>query len=155
MYMYRQNERGLTRRTRDLLIMAICALFVLNCVQYFMSRTSSERDSVIREMFIARVRSELDSARTNAAQISRMGSTNTYRLQAITRQHLYGISQLNDMTGTLLGNREALLPQDVVAAAIRSVDACSSRNLEGFASDEQLAELRVQLDQLALAAESL
>ncbi|MCL1796507.1 MAG: hypothetical protein FWG37_06415 [Clostridia bacterium] len=133
----------------------ICALVLLNAVQFFMARTTVTRDSIVRDAFVTRARSELIAARQSASQVSRMGSSNTYRVLAITRQHLYGITQLNDMTANLLGTREDLLPQDVVNAAIRSVEACEARNLEGYNSDEQLTELQAHLSVLAEIAETL
>lgn len=155
MYLYKQPDKGMSRRTRDLLILAICVLLVLNAVQFFMSQTSVSRDSVVRDAFVFRVRAEVESARSAASQLSRLGGSSTIHLLAVTRQHLYGITQMNDMTATLLGSRQELVPQNIVLAAIRSVDACESKNMEGLPSDEPLAELQAYLANLSAAAELL
>ena len=70
MYVY-NTDKTLSRRTRNIMVAALCALVLLNAVQFFMARTTVTRDAIVRDAFITRIRSELSFARQAASQVSR------------------------------------------------------------------------------------
>ncbi len=155
MYSYRRQPEGVSRKTRDILILVICVLVVLNALQLFNYQTTMSRSVALRETLVARVRQDIVSARSIAPQLSRSGGSNTRRWLSQTRQYLYGITQLNELTETIFGGGQKLVPQSAVDAAIAAVDSCEALEQEGVAFDTPMNELWKQLDTLQAAADAL
>ncbi len=155
MYPFGWRDRSLGRRTRDILIILLCALLVLNVVQFVVSRNTGNRTSVLRDTLIVTVRADIASARNAATQLSRIGGSNGQRLLAETQQYLYGVTQLNNLTLTVYGGGQMLVPQKTVDSAISSVETCRTRVLSGQAIDVPLGELIQQITDLETAAAAL
>ncbi|MCL1963521.1 MAG: hypothetical protein FWF69_00465 [Firmicutes bacterium] len=155
MYPFGSRERGISLKTRDILIITICALLLLNVLQLILIRSSGTRDAELRSALVAFVRADVDHANAIAAQLSRTGGTNTQRYLAETRQYLYGLTQLNSLTSVLFGRGQTPLPQSMVDKAMNAVDACEARRQEGLALDAPLFDLGQYLKELSNAAAAL
>lgn len=154
MYPFGQHDYGISRKTRDILILVVCALLVVNIVQFIFYRTTATRDAALREALVSSIRSDVDAALSSATHLSRTGGTNTQRLLGEIRQYLYGMTKVNNLNDTLLGGG-ALVPQATVNAAISAVDECENRQQAGSALDSPLSELWTQLYALQEAVGAL
>lgn len=155
MYPFGSRERGVSRRTRDILIILLCLFVLLNVAQYVFYRATGTRDADLRTALVTRVRADLDAARTTAMQFSRIGGSTTQRLLAETRQYLYGVKQLNELTSLIFGGGQMLVPQATVDAAIKLIETCESRAASGQTIDTPMSELWQTLGTLQEAASLL
>ena len=155
MYPFGRHDRGISRRTRDLLVLAVVVLFLPNLVQLIVHGAGSSLDATVRETFIAQARSDIESAQGLSTQLSRTGGTTTTQQLAQLRQYLYGLTQLNEMTAAIFGTGRALVPQSEVDATLDTVSSCESSLQAGHAIDSQLSTLRAQLATLAEYAAAL
>ena len=154
MQRFGSRERGVSLLVRDILIIIICLLVILNVVQFAVTRTSAIRDAELRNTLVELVRADIESARSVAAQLSRTGGTSSQRSLAETRQYLYGITQLNAMTSALYRGGQ-VAPQATVDKAMEAVDACEARRQEGLAMDTPLSELWQLLSEISEAVAKL
>lgn len=146
MYSFSRKTEGVSRKLRDILIILICILLIINVVQFFNYQTTMTRSVALRNTLVSRVRQDIAAARSVAPQMSRSGGSNTYRWLAQTRQYLYGITQLNELTTALFGDRQMLVPQEEVNIGMTAVDNCITQMQEGLAIDTPLSMLWKQLD---------
>jgi len=155
--MYRSTLRaqGISRKTRDMMLILLGLLLVGNIVQFALGLSSTGRDAQLRNVLVSRVKSDVSNALNISSQLSRTGGSNTQRFLGEIRQYLYGATQLNEMTNSLYGNGQMLVPQTTIDNAIRAVDECESRRQEGLALDTPLTELWQLMNELAMAAEAL
>lgn len=153
MYPFGRRNDTLSRKARDILILMVCVLALLNALQFILHRSTATNDSSLRAQYISQARSEIESARTAASQLLRTGGSNTLKLLAQTRQHVYAINQLNDLSNTLRGGR--LVAEDPLDLTFRALDACEERLLAGLAIDTPLADLHAQLEAIYTQIASL
>lgn len=145
MYLFNRREKGISRKTRDILILAICILLLLNITQFILGRSTGSRSDVIHQALIIRVRDNIDAALSVVPQLSRMGGSSTSKWLSMTRQYLYGITQINELSSVLLGMDSALVPSEAINAAVRAIDDCEFRLSSGNSMDTPLNELWNQL----------
>jgi len=155
MYPFGRHDMGIGKKTRRVMILLIIALLLLNVVQFAVYRSTFTQDSKLKDTLIAQVRADITSARSLSAQLSRLGGSSTQRYLAEIRQYLYGVSQLNGLTGQIFGGGQRLVPQDTVTEAVAAVDACEARLQEALAIDTPMAELQQALAALKEAADAL
>jgi len=153
MYRYNQKETGVPKRTRDILVIIICILILVNVVQFIRFNSTGSREDVIRSTLINRMLDNSTAAQNVAPQLGRMGGSSTMRWLSQTRQHLYGMTQINDLAFVLLGETDDLVPRDAINTAIRAIEECEQQLAAGLSMDTPLSVLWVELRTIAEAAE--
>lgn len=149
MYLFNRNKKGISRKTRDILILIICMLFVINVVQLFLGRSTNSSSNVMRQALVNKARENIDAALSVVPQLGRMGGSSTLKWLSMTRQYLYGITQINDLSDMFLGIGQNLVSQETVNAAVSAIDTCESLLSSGNNMDTPLNELWVQLNALS------
>lgn len=132
-----------------LVLLLIC--IILSVVLF--GRSTS--DSGLSSIFIEQVQTQEGLAREAASMISRTGGSNTMQMLATTRQHLYAISLLNSLSQSILDEKQGLVPQAQIDAAIEQLDTSESRLQIGQAIDQQINTLWEHLMAIAQAASDL
>lgn len=136
-------EHGVSKKTFEYAIIAIVLLGLLSLFLIVRSVTSTTTDTDLSGVLTAQLRAEEESARLSAAQLSRYGGSTTMHLLAVTRQHVYAMSQLNTLGISLLGG--PLLPQALLDEALATLTACESLLHGGGTMDAQIATLWEQI----------
>ena len=152
MYRYTQRETGISKKMRDIFIIVICVLLILNIIQFVAYRSSGSREDVIRNTLIGRMLENVDAALSVVPQLGRMGGSSTMRWLSQTRQHLYGMTQINDLADVLLGQNSELVPRDAINTAVRAVEECEQQLSAGLSMDTQLSALWDELSIISAAA---
>lgn len=152
---YSGRDKGISKRTRDWLVLIICALLLLNLLQFLNYQTTMSRSTVLRETLVSRVKEDIKDARGIAPQLSRTGGSSTMKWLGQTRQYLYGVTQVNELTAGLFGSGQTLVPQSAVDAAFSAIDECENQLMGGLTMDTPLKELWRQLDYLEEVAQAL
>lgn len=145
--MRRQYSRGPRHSANNkafrILFFTAVGLGILCIILLLRIFTGTTADTRLRDVFVEQARSEYASAAETAAQISRTGGSNTMRMLAKTRQHLYAIGELNALAEALYltGSGTDLVPMEPIEQAIAYLEACESQLLEGRMIDEPLGGL--------------
>lgn len=158
---FRQYKRDRSRATHvkpltfQLMVLAIVLLAVFCVILLFIAGANNTSDTRVHDVFVDQARAEFTKARESASQFSRTGGSNTQRLLAQTRQHLYALMQLNTLSTALIDNTKPLLVSDPINDAISNLDASEARLMEGKAIDEPLNALINNLDLIAADVQGL
>lgn len=155
MYPFNWREKGTSKKTRDILIIAVAVLLILNVAQFILYRSTATRDSILRDAIVSQAGSDINSAVSAASNVARTGGSNTQRLLSEIRQYLYSVTRLNQMTEMLFGGGQMVVPQDTVDAAVAALDACEAKQQAAAALDVPLSELWQTLGELRQAVDAL
>lgn len=132
-------------------LVAIGVLFVLCVALLALWLGGSTPDNRVSDVLHQQAVAEYQSASSNALLLSRTGGSNTWQQLAQTRQHLYALTQLNQLASSLLDAQQQVAPQDAIDGALASLAECETLLLAGRAIDGPLTTLRAQLETIALA----
>lgn len=146
--MYYEMRRGLSRKSRDVLVLIILVLLVCVIVMGSLYARAIVRDRRVHDMLIGSGGSELDEAVQSVVNLSRGGGSNTTVQIARLRQHLYAVDKFNEIALSLYGRVGGLAEDGQIAKALEYVSACEARLVKGQAIDESLHQLRGILETL-------
>lgn len=146
MYWFRKEKPGMSKKTRDILILALAAAVLLDIVLAVVLLSGSTSDTRLSDTLVSYSRNDVSSARTAATQLSRTGGSYTTQLLGDMKQYLYGLDQINLLSQALLGRQ--LYSQTTIDAAMTAVGQCETKTLAGQAMDEPLAALWTQINAL-------
>lgn len=149
MYLFNRTRKGISRKTRDILILIICVLFVCNVLQLLFGQSTSSVNHIMRQALINKARENIDAALSVVPQLGRMGGSSTLKWLSMTRQYLYGITQINDLSDIFLGIGQSLVSQDTVNAAVQAIDQCEALLSSGNSMDTPLNTLWVHLNTIS------
>ena len=140
MYWFRKEKPAMSKKTRDILILALSIAVALDIVLAVVLLSGSTRTNVA-------------NARTTATQLSRTGSSYTTQMLGDMKQYIYGVDQINLLSQALLGRK--LYSQTAIDTALAAIEQCETKTLAGQAMDEPLAALWAQVNQLEAEAAAL
>lgn len=149
------TTKRVTRSTFELAVVCAIVFFLLALIFGVRLFSKSTSDTTISDTLVEQIVSQEGKAREAAAMISRTGGSNTMQMLAITRQHLYALSQLNDLSKALLNTQVDQIPQRLIDAAIAQIESCDVLLQTGQFIDQPLSELWELLMQIAQAAANL
>lgn len=155
MFRYNQREKGIPKKTRDILIIAVGVLLIVNAIQFLTYQSSGSRGDNIRRTLVIRLQDDVDAALSVVPQLGRTGGSSTMKWLSLTRQYLYGMTQINDLAAILLGDSGDLVPRDAINTATRAIDDCEQQLSSGNNIDTQLNTLWAQLAIISKAVEDL
>ncbi|MDR0898056.1 MAG: hypothetical protein LBN04_09390 [Oscillospiraceae bacterium] len=155
--MHRSYPRNLldSPKARKILIGIIVVLVLIVIAQFAINRLSATSDTSIRYALNARLRQEINSAQRLSTQISLLGTSSTQRTVSETRQHLYAVQLLNELTASLMGAGNSLVPPDQVQAALTAITACEAQMQSGYGMEAPLDDLARAIDALLQSAQTL
>ena len=139
-----RKESTFRRNKFEIVVTAAVILAILCLFLIVRSATSTTSDTELGSTLVEKMRLEEGFARESASQLSRIGGSTTIQLLATTRQHLYAMTQLNELAARLLNGR-ALIAQETLDAAISALNDCESHLLGGGTIDSQLSVLWAQI----------
>lgn len=153
MYWFRKEKPGMSKKTRDILILALAAAIILDAVLAAVLLSGSTSDTKLSDTLVSYSRSDVSNARATATQLSRNGGSYTTQLLGDMKQYLYGLDQINLLSQALLG--ELMYSQSAIDAAMTAVEQCETKTLAGQAMDEPLSELWTHINLLEQQAAAL
>jgi len=153
MYPFGRNRTGVSKKTRDILLLAVALLLALNVLQLVLNHTGSASPVRTESVLTAQIHSDLDSARSIASQLVRTGGSNTTTHLSQVRQYLYGVSQAAELYEDLVGS--CPVSRDTVQSAMDAVSSCENLMLSGASIGTPLNQLWSHLDELLSQSETL
>ena len=153
MYWFRKEKPAMSKKTRDILILALSIAVALDIVLAIVLLSGSTSDTKLSDTLISYSRTNVANARTTATQLSRTGSSYTTQMLGDMKQYIYGVDQINLISQALLGRK--LYSQTAIDAALEAIEQCETKTLAGRAMDEPLATLGAQGNQLEAEAAAL
>ena len=153
MYWFRKEKPAMSKKTRDILILALSVAVALDIVLAIVLLSGSTSDTKLSDTLISYSRTNVANARTTATQLSRTGSSYTTQMLGDMKQYTYGVDQINLISQALLGRK--LYSQTAIDAALEAIEQCETKTLAGQAMDEPLATLWAQVNQLEAEAAAL
>lgn len=148
-------DRGVKRSTFELMVGGLAVLGAAVLILSIILMTSSTSDSTLRDTLVKAAVEQDGLARTAASQISRIGGSEAWQMIAQTRQHIYALQEVNELTMVLLGRSQPLVPEAALETAMRYLEDCERVLLQGNTIDTQLSLLWSQLDIVAEAVSAL
>ena len=152
-YWCRKEKPAMSKKTRDILILALSVAVALDIVLAIVLLSGSTSDTKLSDTLISYSRTNVANARTTATQLSRTGSSYTTQMLGDMKQYIYGVDQINLISQALLGRK--LYSQTAIDAALEAIEQCETKTLAGQAMDEPLATLWAQVNQLEAEAAAL
>ncbi len=153
MYWFRKEKPAMSKKTRDILILALSIAVALDIVLAVVLLSGSTSDTKLSDTLISYSRTNVANARTTATQLSRTGSSYTTQMLGDMKQYIYGVDQINLISQALLGRK--LYSQTAIDTALAAIEQCETKTLAGQAMDEPLAALWAQVNQLEAEAAAL
>lgn len=153
MYWFRKEKPAMSKKTRDILILALSIAVALDIVLAVVLLSGSTSDTKLSDTLISYSRTNVANARTTATQLSRTGSSYTTQMLGDMKQYIYGVDQINLLSQALLGRK--LYSQTAIDTALAAIEQCETKTLAGQAMDEPLAALWAQVNQLEAEAAAL
>lgn len=153
MYWFRKEKPAMSKKTRDILILALSIAVALDIVLAVVLLSGSTSDTKLSDTLISYSRTNVANARTTATQLSRTGSSYTTQMLGDMKQYIYGVDQINLLSQALLGRK--LYSQMAIDTALAAIEQCETKTLAGQAMDEPLAALWAQVNQLEAEAAAL
>ena len=150
MYWFRKEKPAMSKKTRDILILALSIAVALDIVLAVVLLSGSTSDTKLSDTLISYSRTNVANARTTATQLSRTGSSYTTQMLGDMKQYIYGVDQINLLSQALLGRK--LYSQTAIDTALAAIEQCETKTLAGQAMDEPLAALWAQVNQLEAEA---
>ena len=146
MYWFRKDKPSMSKKMRDILILALTFALLLDVVLAVLLFAISTSDTKLSDTLVSMTQTNVESLRNAATQISRTGSSYTTQLLGESKQYLFGLQQINELAQELLGHE--LIASQPLSDALSALDACQARTLAGQALDEPLAALWEGINQL-------
>ncbi len=153
MYWFRKEKPAMSKKTRDILILALSIAVALDIVLAVVLLSGSTSDTKLSDTLISYSRTNVANARTTATQLSRTGSSYTTQMLGDMKQYIYGVDQINLLSQALLGRK--LYSQTAIDTALAAIEQCETKTLAGQAMDEPLSTLWAQVNQLEAEAAAL
>ena len=153
MYWFRKEKPAMSKKTRDILILALSIAVALDIVLAVVLLSGSTSDTKLSDTLISYSRTNVANARTTATQLSRTGSSYTTQMLGDMKQDIYGVDQINLISLALLGRK--LYSQTAIDTALAAIEQCETKTLAGQAMDEPLSTLWAQVNQLEAEAAAL
>ena len=153
MYWFRKETPAMSKKTRDILILALSIAVALDIVLAVVLLSGSTSDTKLSDTLISYSRTNVANARTTATQLSRTGSSYTTQMLGDMKQYIYGVDQINLLSQALLGRK--LYSQTAIDTALAAIEQCETKTLAGQAMDEPLSTLWAQVNQLEAEAAAL
>lgn len=153
MYWFRKEKPAMSKKTRDILILALSIAVALDIVLAVVLLSGSTSDTKLSDTLISYSRTNVANARTTATQLSRTGSSYTTQMLGDMKQYIYGVDQINLLSQALLGRK--LYSQTAIDTALAAIEQCETKTLAGQALDEPLSTLWAQVNQLEAEAAAL
>ena len=153
MYWFRKEKPAMSKKTRDILILALSIAVALDIVLAVVLLSGSTSDTKLSDTLISYSRTNVANARTTATQLSRTGSSYTTQMLGDMKQYIYGVDQINLLSQALLGRK--LYSQTAIDTARAAIEQCETKTLAGQAMDEPLSTLWAQVNQLEAEAAAL
>ena len=153
MYWFRKEKPAMSKKTRDILILALSIAVALDIVLAVVLLSGSTSDTKLSDTLISYSRTNVANARTTATQLSRTGSSYTTQMLGDMKQYIYGVDQINLLSQALLGRK--LYSQTAIDTALAAIEHCETKTLAGQAMDEPLSTLWAQVNQLEAEAAAL
>ena len=153
MYWFRKEKPAMSKKTRDILILALSIAVALDIVLAVVLLSGSTSDTKLSDTLISYSRTNVANARTTATQLSRTGSSYTTQMLGDMKQYIYGVDQINLLSQALLGRK--LYSQTAIDTALVAIEQCETKTLAGQAMDEPLSTLWAQVNQLEAEAAAL
>ena len=153
MYWFRKEKPAMSKKTRDILILALSIAVALYIVLAVVLLSGSTSDTKLSDTLISYSRTNVANARTTATQLSRTGSSYTTQMLGDMKQYIYGVDQINLLSQALLGRK--LYSQTAIDTALAAIEQCETKTLAGQAMDEPLSTLWAQVNQLEAEAAAL
>ena len=153
MYWFRKEKPAMSKKTRDILILALSIAVALDIVLAIVLLSGSTSDTKLSDTLISYSRTNVANARTTATQLSRTGSSYTTQMLGDMKQYIYGVDQINLLSQALLGRK--LYSQTAIDTALAAIEQCETKTLAGQAMDEPLSTLWAQVNQLEAEAAAL
>lgn len=153
MYWFRKEKPAMSKKTRDILILALSIAVALDIVLAVVLLSGSTSDTKLSDTLISYSRTNVANARTTATQLSRTGSSYTTQMLGDMKQYIYGVDQINLLSQVLLGRK--LYSQTAIDTALAAIEQCETKTLAGQAMDEPLSTLWAQVNQLEAEAAAL
>lgn len=153
MYWFRKEKPAMSKKTRDILILALSIAVALDIVLAVVLLSGSTSDTKLSDTLISYSRTNVANARTTATQLSRTGSSYTTQMLGDMKQYIYGVDQINLISQALLGRK--LYSQTAIDTALAAIEQCETKTLAGQAMDEPLSTLWAQVNQLEAEAAAL
>ena len=150
MYWFRKEKPAMSKKTRDILILALSIAVALDIVLAVVLLSGSTSDTKLSDTLISYSRTNVANARTTATQLSRTGSSYTTQMLGDMKQYIYGVDQIKLLSQALLGRK--LYSQTAIDTALAAIEQCETKTLAGQAMDEPLAALWAQVNQLEAEA---
>lgn len=149
-----RHERGVRRKTFEI-VLAIAIVLSLVCI-FLLIRLfgGSTSDTTLQDTLVEWAIQEDAMARESASQLSRTGGTTTVHLLGKTAQHLYALDMINELWTSWFGNAHPLVPPTAIDAAMKAVDDSEALVLGAQTIDVPLAELHLQLNEIANAVDN-
>lgn len=153
MYWFRKEKPAMSKKTRDILILALSIAVALDIVLAVVLLSGSTSDTKLSDTLISYSKTNVANARTTATQLSRTGSSYTTQMLGDMKQYIYGVDQINLISQALLGRK--LYSQTAIDTALAAIEQCETKTLAGQAMDEPLSTLWAQVNQLEAEAAAL
>ena len=153
MYWFRKEKPAMSKKTRDILILALSIAVALDIVLAVVLLSGSTSDTKLSDTLISYSITNGANARTTATQLSRTGSSYTTQMLGDMKQYIYGVDQINLLSQALLGRK--LYSQTAIDTALAAIEQCETKTLAGQAMDEPLSTLWAQVNQLEAEAAAL
>ena len=136
MYWFRKEKPAMSKKTRDILILALSIAVALDIVLAVVLLSGSTSDTKLSDTLISYSRTNVANARTTATQLSRTGSSYTTQMLGDMKQYIYGVDQINLLSQALLGQK--LYSQTAIDTALAAIEQCETKTLAGQAMDGPL-----------------
>ena len=131
MYWFRKEKPAMSKKTRDILILALSIAVALDIVLAVVLLSGSTSDTKLSDTLISYSRTNVANARTTATQLSRTGSSYTTQMLGDMKQYIYGVDQINLISQALLGRK--LYSQTAIDTALAAIEQCETKTLAGQA----------------------
>ena len=156
--MYHYVNPSNTRRHRRQVqaLSAVCILLVIACVSLVIafSRTSSS-SNLTGEMLVAKMQTEASNALNCANSLSMTNGSTSSALIAATRQHVYAMEVLNELTSGIYGAGHVLIDPKLLDSCIALLDECDKKQAAGNVLTATYTNLRSAVELVYQSAEGL
>lgn len=156
--MYHYVNPGNNRRRRRQLqaLCAVCILLVIACISLLIAyhRTASS-SNLTGEMLVAKMQTEASNARTCAYSLSQTSGSNSSALIAATRQHVYAMEVLNELTSGIYGAGHVLIDPKLIDSCLTLLDECDKKQAAGNVLTTTYTNLRTAVELVYENAEGL
>ena len=156
MYHYVNPINTKKRRRQMQILMALCLVLLIACVSLFIAyQRASQESRAAGEMLVAKMQTEASNARSRAYSLSQTSGSSATALIAATRQHIYAMRVINELTAGIYGAGRYLIDPDQITACITLLDECDTKQAAGLVLTTTYTNLRSAVEVLYESAENL